>query len=63
MNLINIFLQPAEQTPLSVLKFAELFCEAKFPNGVVNILSGNVKAGKAIVNHPDIDKISFTGYS
>lgn len=43
------------------MKFGELFCEAKFPDGVVNILSGFANTGKAIVNHPDIDKISFTG--
>jgi acyl-CoA reductase-like NAD-dependent aldehyde dehydrogenase len=52
----------AEQTPLSALHVASLIKEAGFPEGVVNILTGyGPTAGAAIVNHPDIDKVAFTG--
>ena len=55
-------LKPAEQTPLSALFMAELTKEAGFPKGVVNIINGiGATAGSAITNHPDIDKVSFTG--
>jgi len=57
----TLVLKPAEQTPLTTLKFGELVIEAGFPAGVVNILTGGPETGKAIVAHPGIDKIAFTG--
>jgi aldehyde dehydrogenase (NAD+) len=57
----TLVLKPAEQTPLSTLKFGELLIEAGFPPGVVNIVTGGPETGKAIVAHPGIDKIAFTG--
>src|SRR6478736_4823275 len=57
----TIVLKPAEQTPLTTLKFGELVVEAGIPAGVVNILTGGPETGKAIVAHPGIDKIAFTG--
>ncbi|KAI1907809.1 mitochondrial aldehyde dehydrogenase [Ophidiomyces ophidiicola] len=58
----TVILKPAEQTPLSILYFANLVKEAGFPPGVVNILNGFGKdAGAAIASHTDIDKIAFTG--
>ncbi len=57
----TVVLKPAEQTPLTTLRFGELVVEAGFPGGVVNILTGGPETGKAIVAHPDIDKIAFTG--
>jgi phenylacetaldehyde dehydrogenase len=55
-------LKPAEQTPLSALRLGELFQEAGFPDGVVNILPGyGETAGAALAAHPDVDKIAFTG--
>ncbi len=57
----TVVLKPAEQTPLSSLRLGELFIEAGFPPGVVNILTGYGDVGQALVAHPQIDKISFTG--
>ncbi|CAG9332678.1 unnamed protein product [Blepharisma stoltei] len=57
----TVILKPAELTPLSALKVGELIVEAGFPEGVVNILPGYGDAGAAMVVHPDIDKIAFTG--
>ncbi|MBS4176722.1 aldehyde dehydrogenase family protein [Lederbergia citrea] len=55
-------LKPAEQTPLSALLLAELIQEAGFPPGVVNIVPGfGESAGQALVDHPEVDKIAFTG--
>lgn len=54
-------LKPAEQTPLSVLELASSFQEVGLPPGAVNILSGFGETGKALVVHPDVDKIAFTG--
>ncbi len=55
-------LKIAEQTPLSSLYIGKLVREAGFPPGVVNILNGfGPTAGAALVNHPGVDKISFTG--
>jgi acyl-CoA reductase-like NAD-dependent aldehyde dehydrogenase len=54
-------LKPAEQTPLTALRFAELTAEAGVPEGVVNIVTGDGETGAAIVEHPDVDKIAFTG--
>ncbi len=58
----TLILKPAEQTPLSVLRFADLVAEAGIPAGVVNIVTGfGETAGDRLVRHPDVDKIAFTG--
>ena len=58
----TVVLKPAEQTPLSALRLGELFQEAGFPDGVVNIVPGyGETAGAALAAHPDVDKIAFTG--
>lgn len=57
----TVVLKPAEQTPLTALRFAELVAEAGVPDGVVNILTGDGSAGAAIVEHTSVDKIAFTG--
>jgi aldehyde dehydrogenase (NAD+) len=57
----TIVLKPAEQTPLTTLRLGELAIEAGFPAGVLNILTGGPATGRAIVQHPGIDKIAFTG--
>src|SRR5437899_11708924 len=57
----TVVLKPAEQTPLSALRFGELLLEAGLPAGVVNIVTGGGATGEAIVQHPGIDKVAFTG--
>ncbi len=57
----TVILKPAETTPLTALKLAEIIQEADLPPGVVNIITGAGATGAAIVNHPDINKIAFTG--
>lgn len=57
----TVVMKPAEQTPLTALYLAQLVKEAGFPEGVVNMLPGYGDAGAALVDHPDIDKIAFTG--
>lgn len=57
----TVVLKPAETTPLTALKLAEIIQEADLPPGVVNIITGAGDTGAAIVNHPGIDKIAFTG--
>jgi betaine-aldehyde dehydrogenase len=58
----TIVLKPAEQTPLTVLELASSFADAGLPPGVVNIVTGmGETTGAAIVEHPDVDKIAFTG--
>jgi aldehyde dehydrogenase (NAD+) len=57
----TVVLKPAEQTPLTTLRFGELAIEAGFPAGVLNVVTGGVETGRAIVQHPGIDKIAFTG--
>jgi acyl-CoA reductase-like NAD-dependent aldehyde dehydrogenase len=54
-------LKPAEQTPLSALRLGELALEVGFPPGVLNVLTGDGFTGAALVDHPGIDKIAFTG--
>lgn len=57
-----VVLKPAEQTPLSALLLALLVAEAGFPPGVVNVVNGlGAEAGAALVAHPDVDKVAFTG--
>lgn len=57
----TLVMKPAEQTPLSALRFAELCLEAGVPEGVVNVVTGLGDAGAALAAHPDVDKIAFTG--
>jgi len=57
----TIVLKPAEQTPLTTLRFGELAVEAGIPAGVLNIVTGGPETGRAIVRHPGVDKIAFTG--
>lgn len=57
----TVVLKPAETTPLTALKLAEVIKEAGLPDGVVNIITGDGKTGAALVNHPGVDKIAFTG--
>ncbi len=57
----TVVLKPAEFTSLTALLFAEICEKAGLPKGVVNIVTGEGDTGAAIVNHPDIDKIAFTG--
>lgn len=57
----TVILKPAEFTSLTALLFAEICEKAKLPKGVVNIVTGEGDTGAAITNHPDIDKIAFTG--
>ncbi len=57
----TVVLKPAETTSLTALKLAELIAESGLPDGVVNIITGAGVTGAALVNHPGIDKIAFTG--
>ena len=57
----TVVLKPAETTPLTALKLAEIIQEADLPPGVVNIITGAGATGAAIVHHPGVDKIAFTG--
>lgn len=56
-----VVLKPAEQTPLTALRFGELALEAGLPAGVLNIIPGGPETGAALVKHPGVDKIAFTG--
>lgn len=53
--------KPSEETPLTAYKLAEIFTEAGLPDGVFNIIQGDARTGQLITNHPEIDKVSFTG--
>jgi len=57
----TIVLKPAEFTPITSLAFAEICQEIGLPPGVVNIVTGDGRTGEALVKHPDVDKIAFTG--
>ena len=57
----TVILKPAEQTPLTSLRLAEVFVEAGFPEGVVNVITGFGEPGAALSGHPDVDKVAFTG--
>jgi phenylacetaldehyde dehydrogenase len=58
----TVVLKPAEQTPLTALRLAELIAEAGVPDGVVNVVTGfGETAGAALAAHPDVDKVAFTG--
>jgi acyl-CoA reductase-like NAD-dependent aldehyde dehydrogenase len=56
-----VILKPAEQTPLTALRLAELAAEAGLPAGVLNVVTGDGRTGAALAAHPGVDKISFTG--
>jgi acyl-CoA reductase-like NAD-dependent aldehyde dehydrogenase len=57
----TVVLKPAEQTPLSAIRLGQLVQEAGFPEGVVNVLTGDGDTGRALVEHPGVNKIAFTG--
>jgi len=57
----TVVLKPAETTPLTALLFAEICQQAELPAGVVNIITGDGRTGSALVKHPGVDKIAFTG--
>jgi acyl-CoA reductase-like NAD-dependent aldehyde dehydrogenase len=57
----SIVLKPAEQTPLTALRLGELALEAGFPEGTLNVLTGDGEAGAALVDHPGVQKVAFTG--
>jgi aldehyde dehydrogenase (NAD+) len=57
----TVVLKPAETTPLTSMKLAEILQDAELPPGVVNIITGAGATGAALVNHPGIDKVAFTG--
>ena len=57
----TVVLKPAETTPLSALLFAEILQQADLPAGVVNIVTGAGETGAALVRHPDVNKVAFTG--
>jgi aldehyde dehydrogenase (NAD+) len=57
----TVVLKPAETTPLTALLFCDVLRQAELPSGVVNIVTGDGRTGAAIVEHPDVDKIAFTG--
>ena len=57
----TVVLKPAEQTPLTALRLGELALEAGLPPGVLNVVTGDGETGAALVDHPGVDKIAFTG--
>ncbi len=57
----TVVLKPAETTPLTAMKLAEVIQDADLPPGVVNIVTGAGETGAAVVSHPDVDKVAFTG--
>jgi aldehyde dehydrogenase (NAD+) len=57
----TVVLKPAEFTPLTALAFAQICGDVGLPSGVVNIVTGDGSTGEALVKHPDVDKIAFTG--
>ena len=57
----TVVLKPAETTPLTALAFADICQQAELPPGVVNIVTGAGQTGRLLVEHPDVDKIAFTG--
>jgi aldehyde dehydrogenase (NAD+) len=57
----TVVLKPAETTPLTALAFADICQQADLPPGVVNIITGGGHTGQSLVEHPDVDKVAFTG--
>src|SRR5436309_7275207 len=56
-----VVLKPAETTSISAMHLAQIFQEAGLPDGVVNIVTGAGETGRALVEHPGVDKLAFTG--
>src|SRR5436309_12174561 len=56
-----VVLKPAETTSISAMHLAQIFQEAGLPDGVVNIITGAGETGRALVEHPGVDKLAFTG--
>ncbi|MEK9736662.1 MAG: aldehyde dehydrogenase family protein, partial [Candidatus Nanopelagicales bacterium] len=57
----TVVLKPAETTPLTALAFADICQQADLPPGVVNIVTGGPATGRLVSEHPDVDKVAFTG--
>ena len=57
----TVVLKPATYTRLTALLFAEICAEAGLPPGVFNVVTGNGAFGSSLANHPDVDKVAFTG--
>jgi aldehyde dehydrogenase (NAD+) len=57
----TVVLKPAETTPLTALLFCDVLRQAELPGGVVNIVTGDGRAGAEVVKHPDVNKVAFTG--
>ncbi|MEU3620273.1 aldehyde dehydrogenase family protein [Streptomyces sp. NPDC006872] len=57
----TVIVKPAEQTPMTTVRLVQLCQEAGIPDGVVNLLTGGPETGRALVEHPGVDKVSFTG--
>jgi phenylacetaldehyde dehydrogenase len=57
----SVVIKPAEQTPLTALRLGDICLQAGIPPGVVNVLTGDGTTGEALVDHPGVDKIAFTG--
>jgi aldehyde dehydrogenase (NAD+) len=58
----TVVVKPSEHSPVSTLRFAELFARAGFPPGVINVITGlSREVGAALASHPDVDKVAFTG--
>lgn len=57
----TVVLKPAPQTPLTALKLAKIFEECNLPPGVLNVITGDAEIGEAMVTHPDVNKVAFTG--
>ena len=57
----TVIIKPSEVTPVATLELAEMFVEAGYPSGVVNVVTGEGKTGEELVAHPDVDKVAFTG--
>jgi len=57
----TLVMKPASKTPMSAVALVECFDEARLPPGVVNLLTGDSRMGEALISHPDVDKIAFTG--
>ncbi len=57
----TVVLKPAHTTPLTALAFCDVLRQAEVPPGIVNIVTGDGRAGAALVRHPDVDKVAFTG--
>ena len=57
----TVVLKPAETTPLTALALAQIIEECDLPPGIVNVVTGDGTTGAALVEHPDVDKIAFTG--